>query len=76
MAAVAKIAVLIALLIAFATVGIGCLVNPDWGIKHFGSISLRTGGELRREWNRVGFQIVGAVMTAFVIYIVFHIIRD
>jgi len=71
-----KLVFLIGLLVCFAAIGIGCLVNPDWGIKHFGSIHLRAGGDLRREWNRVGVQIAGAVMTAFVLYLVFHIIRD
>ena len=75
MAELAKVGALVAALVALAIAGIGCLVSPDWGIKYFGSIRLRTGGDLRREWNRVQVQLVGAVITAFVLYLVFHIIH-
>ncbi len=71
-----KVTFVIALLGWFAVIGIGCLVNPDWGIKKFGSIHLRGGGDLRREWNRVSVQLVGAAMTAFVVYLVYHLVRD
>jgi len=75
MAEAAKVALLVAVLVALAIVGIGCLVSPDWGIRHFGSIHLRGGGDLRREWNSVQVQLVGGVITAFVLYLVFHIIH-
>jgi hypothetical protein len=75
MAGVARVALLVAVLVALAIAGIACLVSPDWGIKHFGSIHLRAGGDLRREWNRVQVQLVGGVITAFVLYLVFHIVH-
>ncbi len=73
---VLKLVFVVALLVCFAAIGIGCFVNPDWGMKHFGSIQLRAGGDLRREWNRIGVQLAGAVMTAFALYVLFHIVRD
>jgi len=74
-AALAKLVLFIAVLVALAVAGIGCLVSPDWGIKHFGSIHLRAGRDLRKEWNRVQVQILGGVMTALVLYLVFQLIR-
>jgi hypothetical protein len=53
-----KLVFLVVMLVVFASIGIGCLFNPDWGIKHFGG-SVRKGGELQTEWNRVGVSFVG-----------------
>jgi hypothetical protein len=75
-AGVLKIAFLITMLVCFAAIGIGCMVSPDWGIRNFGSVYLRGGGDLRREWNRGGVRLVGGAMTAFVIYLVFHLVHD
>jgi hypothetical protein len=33
---VAKAALLAVFLLVFAAIGIGCALNPDWGMKHFG----------------------------------------
>jgi hypothetical protein len=44
----AKAALLLAFLLTFAAIGIGCAFNPDWGMKHFGR-SLMGGGELRKR---------------------------
>lgn len=76
MTSVLKIAFLIALLVCIAAIGIGCLINPDWGIRNLGSAYLRGGGKLKREWSRIGVQIMGALMTGFAIYLVFHLIHD
>jgi len=43
----AKDAVVVAMLVVFAAIGIGCAFNPDWGIRHFAR-SLMGGGELGR----------------------------
>jgi len=64
----------VAILLVFAVIGIGCIIKPDWGIKHFGQ-SLRRGGELLTEWNRLGFQIAGAIFAGFAIYLLYVLFR-
>ena len=54
---VAKIALLAALLLTFVGVGIACVFNPDWGMRHFAR-SLMGGGELRKDWNRTQMSVV------------------
>lgn len=45
-------------------VGIGILLmlNPNAVINRLGNVYLRSGGELRKEWNRFGFEVLGAVL--------------
>ena len=64
----------VAILLVFAAIGIGCVINPDWGIKHFGQ-SLRRGGELLTEWNRIGIQFVGLAFGGFAVYLLYVVLR-
>jgi hypothetical protein len=64
----------VAILLAFAAIGIGCIIKPDWGIKHFGQ-SLRRGGELLTEWNRIGIQFVGFAFGGCAVYLLYVLLR-
>jgi len=67
-----KVVALVALLLAFFGVGIAHVIKPDWFIKRSG---VRKGGELLSDWNRVQFQIVGAIFAAFAAYLLYHMFR-
>jgi len=62
------------LLGGFAAIGIGCVINPEWGIRHFGQ-SVRKGGELLTEWNRLGISFVGVAFGGFAIYLIYIVLR-
>lgn len=68
-----KVALLLAFLLASAAIGIGCVFNPDWGMKHFGR-SLMGGGELRKEWNRIQMSAVGLVFAGIALYLAYVLI--
>jgi hypothetical protein len=70
---IGKVALLLALLLAFAAIGIGCAFNPDWGMRHFGR-SLMGGGELRKDWNRIQMSAVGLIFAGFALYLIYHLI--
>lgn len=53
-------------------VGILLMMNPSWVIKRLGNAYLRSGGELRKEWNRFGFEIFGAVLAVVGFLILFR----
>ena len=55
-------------LILFAIIGIGCVVSPQWAMKHFGNPHLLGGGELRREWNSLQITLFGVVFGGFGLY--------
>jgi len=67
---IAKVGIVLALLLRFAAIGIGCAVNPDWGMRHFGR-SLMGGGELRKEWTRMQMSAVGLIFAGFAIYLLY-----
>jgi hypothetical protein len=69
----AKAALLLAFLLAFAGIGIGCAFNPDWGMRHFGR-SLMGGGELRKDWNRMQMSAVGLIFTGVALYLIYALI--
>lgn len=60
------------LLLAFAGVGVAHIFNPDWFIKRS---SVRKGGEMLSEYNRAGFQIVGAVLAGGALYVLYSLFR-
>ena len=60
--------IVVLMLLAFAWVGIAHIFRPDYFIKRSG---LRRGGELLTEWNRLGFQIAGAIFAGFAIYLLY-----
>jgi hypothetical protein len=70
---IGKVALLLALLLAFAAIGIGCAFNPDWGMRHFGR-SLMGGGELRKDWNRIQMSAVGLIFAGFALYLIYALI--
>ena len=69
----AKAALLLAFLLAFAAIGIGCAFNPDWGMRHFGR-DLMGGGELRRDWNRMQMSAVGLIFAGVALYFIYFLI--
>jgi hypothetical protein len=68
-----KIALVLAMLIMFAVIGIGCAFNPDWAIRHF-SRSLMGGGELRKEWNRTQMSVLGLIFAGFAFFMIYILI--
>jgi len=68
-----KVAVVLAMLIAFAAIGTGCALNPDWGIRHF-SRTLMGGGDLRRGWNRMQMSACGLIFAGFALWMVYVLI--
>jgi hypothetical protein len=68
-----KFTALVLFLLLFFCVGIANIINPDWFIRRSG---VRKGGELLTEWNRLGFQIMGAIFAGFVIYVVYDLLRN
>ncbi len=67
---VLKVALVVVFLLGFAAIGVGCLLNPDWGMKHFGR-SLLGGGELRKEWNRIQLSAAGLIFAALGLYLLY-----
>ena len=70
-----KLILLLTILVGFAVIGIGCVINPNWGIKHFGQ-SLRRGGDLLTEWNRLGIQFVGLTFSGSALYLMYVVLRE
>jgi len=67
-----KMATAVGLLLAFFCIGVAHIVKPDWFIKRSG---VRKGGELLSDWNRMGFQIVGAIFAGFAAYVLYQLFR-
>ena len=65
-------AFLVLILVTFAGVGIAHIFKPDYFVKRSG---VRKGGDLLTEWNRIGFQIAGAIFAAFAIYLLYVLFR-
>jgi hypothetical protein len=59
-------------LIFVAGIGIAHVINPDWFIKRSG---VRMGGEMLGKWNRDQFRLLGVVLTAFAIYLLYQLLR-
>ena len=64
--------VLVVMLVAFGGIGIAHIFKPDYFLKRSG---VRRGGEFLAEWNRIGFQIAGAIFAAFAIYLLYVFFR-
>ena len=69
----AKAALILAFLLAFAAIGIGWVFNPDWGMRHFGR-SLMGGGELRKDWNRMQMSAVGLIFAGVALYVAYVLV--
>jgi len=63
-------------LLGFCVLGVLCIFNPDWGMKHFGPAHLREGGQMRQEMNRLQFRLMGVVFSVVALYILFHFLHD
>jgi hypothetical protein len=68
-----KLAILLALLVFFVGVGIAHVINPDRFMKRSG---VRRGGEMLTEWNRLGFQLAGALFAGVAAYGLYVLLRD
>jgi len=64
--------IVVFMLLAFAGIGIAHTFRPDYFLKRSG---LRRGGEFLREWNRLGFQIAGAIFAGFAVYLLYVVFR-
>jgi hypothetical protein len=64
--------VAVLMLVAFAGIGIANVFKPDYFMKRS---AVRKGGEMLTEWNRLGFQIAGAIFAAVAIYMLYSIFR-
>lgn len=60
----------ILVLLAFAGIGIAHVFKPDYFLKRSG---VRKGGEMQTAWNRLGFQIAGAIFAAGALYILYSV---
>ena len=67
------LAFLLAFLLTFAAIGIGCAFNPNWGMRHFGR-SLMGGGQLRKDWNRLQMSAVGLIFAGVALYLIYVLI--
>ena len=72
MADVLKMTIAVALLVGFFCLGVAHIIKPDWFIKRSG---VRKGGELLTDWNRMEFQIVGAIFAGLAAYVLYHLFR-
>ena len=68
-----KTAAAVALLLIFLGVGLAHVIKPDWFIKRSG---VRKGGELLTDWNRLGFQVAGAIFAGLAAYILYALFRS
>jgi hypothetical protein len=68
-----KIVPALAMLIVFAAIGLGCVFNPVWGIRHF-SRSLMGGGELRKDWDRMQMSVFGLIFAGFALCMIYVLI--
>jgi hypothetical protein len=67
-----KQVLLVLMLSLFAAIGVAHVFRPEWFLSRAG---VRKGGELLNEWNRLGFQIAGAVFAAFALYLLYVLFR-
>ena len=63
----------VVVLLAFLGIGIAHVIKPDYFIRRSG---VHKGGELLTEWNRIGFQLVGAIVSAFAICVLWDIFHS
>jgi hypothetical protein len=61
----------VVILLLVGSVGVGHILRPDWFIKRSG---VRKGGEMLTEWNRLQFQIVGAGIAGFALYVLYRVL--
>ncbi len=69
-----RFVLLFTVLVVFAVIGIGFVVNPNWGMRHFAR-ALLGGGELRQEWNRLGLRLCGVAFGGCALYLSYVLLR-
>lgn len=69
MLSLAIVALLLGFLLGLVALGITCVFNPDWAIRHFAR-SLMGGGELRKEWNRMQMSALGLIFAGLALYLI------
>lgn len=68
-----KAALLFAVLVALCAVGIRCMFDPDWSMRHFGR-GLMGGGELRKDLNQTAMAGFGLVLAWVMLSLLYHLI--
>ena len=68
-----KLCLLAGFLVFFHCIGIGHVLFPDYFLKWS---AVRKGGEMLTDWNRGSFQLVGLILTGFVVYLMYQLARD
>ena len=68
-----KVAMAAVILLIFPCVGLAHVIKPGWFIKGSG---VRNGGELLTDWNRLGFQIAGAILAGLAAYMLYGLFRS
>jgi hypothetical protein len=68
-----KAALLLAVLVALAAVGIRCVFDPDWAMRHFAR-GLMGGGELRKDLNQTAMSGFGLVLAWAMLSLLYHLI--
>lgn len=60
-------------LLLFIGLGVDHVIRPQ---RYMTNTFLRSGGDLRREWNEMGAQISGLILTCGAGYVLFVVIRE
>lgn len=68
-----KLCLLALILVLFLCVGIGHMFYPDYFLKRSAA---RKGGKMLTDWNRGSFQLVGLILTGFILYLIYQLARD
>ena len=68
-----KLALGLIVLLFFLGMGVAHVINPDYFLKRS---ALRKGGEMQTEFNHLGIQIVGFLITLFSLGILYDIGND
>jgi hypothetical protein len=61
------------MLLIFAGIGVAHVFKPDLFVKRSG---VRKGGDLLSEYNRMGFQLAGAIFAAGAIWVLYSLLRQ
>jgi len=68
-----KMTALVVVLVLFLCMGVAHVINPD---RFMGRSAVRKGGLLLNDWNRFGFQLVGALFAGFAAYLLYVVARS
>ncbi|GGA55712.1 hypothetical protein GCM10011507_03750 [Edaphobacter acidisoli] len=68
-----KLILAVIALVCFFCLGIAYVINPDRFIRRS---AVRKGGEMLRDWNQMGAQLVGLVVAGFAAYVLYVLLRE